>query len=91
MLFVESSAKTKIGIQQVFNEVVQKVRAGRASQVLRAWCGLLTYPLTACGFADVALQILENPALLSNTAPRSRGRKLDGKVEKNGGGGSGCC
>ncbi|RLN96609.1 hypothetical protein BBJ28_00000128 [Nothophytophthora sp. Chile5] len=26
MLFVESSAKTKIGIQQVFNEVVQKVR-----------------------------------------------------------------
>jgi len=25
MLFVESSAKTKIGIQQVFNEVVQKV------------------------------------------------------------------
>lgn len=27
MLFVESSAKTKIGIQQVFNEVVQKVRA----------------------------------------------------------------
>ncbi|KAI9912778.1 hypothetical protein PsorP6_005100 [Peronosclerospora sorghi] len=56
MLFVESSAKTKIGIQQVFNEVVQK--------------------------------ILENPALLSNTAPRSRGRKLDGKVEKNGGG---CC
>jgi Ras-related protein Rab-18 len=36
MLFVESSAKTKIGIQQVFNEVVQKVRAGRASQVLRA-------------------------------------------------------
>uniref|UniRef100_M4BML9 Uncharacterized protein n=1 Tax=Hyaloperonospora arabidopsidis (strain Emoy2) TaxID=559515 RepID=M4BML9_HYAAE len=60
MLFVESSAKTKIGIQQVFNEVVQK--------------------------------ILENPALLSNTAPRSRGRKLDGKAEKSGGGGgSGCC
>lgn len=25
MLFVESSAKTKIGIQQVFNEVVQKI------------------------------------------------------------------
>ncbi|KAE8976008.1 hypothetical protein PF011_g24231 [Phytophthora fragariae] len=58
MLFVESSAKTKIGIQQVFNEVVQK--------------------------------ILENPALLSNTAPRNRGRKLDGKAEKSGGG-SGCC
>ncbi|RQM14463.1 hypothetical protein DD237_004310 [Peronospora effusa] len=60
MLFVESSAKTKIGIQQVFNEVVQK--------------------------------ILENPALLCNTAPRSRGRKLDGKaVEKSGASGSGCC
>jgi len=25
MLFFESSAKTKIGIQQVFNEVVQKI------------------------------------------------------------------
>ena len=39
MLFVESSAKTKIGIQQVFNEVVQKVRCN-------AWthcCGLCFY------------------------------------------------
>jgi hypothetical protein len=34
-------------------------------------------------------QILENPALLSNTAPRTRGRKLDAKVEKTGS--SGCC
>ncbi|ETO80300.1 hypothetical protein, variant 7 [Phytophthora nicotianae P1976] len=33
MLFVESSAKTKIGIQQVFNEVVQKVRDGEEFQL----------------------------------------------------------
>ncbi|KAJ0409113.1 hypothetical protein P43SY_002247 [Pythium insidiosum] len=58
MLFVESSAKTRIGIQQVFNEVVNK--------------------------------ILENPALLTNTAPRNRGRKLDAKPEKSSSN-SGCC
>lgn len=34
MLFVESSAKTKIGIQQVFNEVVQKVGRGVARFLL---------------------------------------------------------
>ena len=28
MLFIESSAKTKVGIQQVFQEVVHKVRGG---------------------------------------------------------------
>ncbi|KAF1321076.1 Rab18 family gtpase, partial [Globisporangium splendens] len=59
MLFVESSAKTKIGIQQVFNEVVQK--------------------------------ILENPALLGTTRPRTNDRAtLSGKDGKSGGGG-GCC
>ncbi|OQR87589.1 Rab18 family GTPase [Achlya hypogyna] len=62
MLFVESSAKTKIGIQQVFNEVVQK--------------------------------ILDNPALLANTAPRSRARKVDLSADKyaaNPSAGSACC
>ncbi|EQC36174.1 rab family, other [Saprolegnia diclina VS20] len=62
MLFVESSAKTKIGIQQVFNEVVQK--------------------------------ILDNPALLANTAPRSRAKKVNLSADKysaNANAGGGCC
>ncbi|CAK4439920.1 unnamed protein product [Aphanomyces euteiches] len=60
MLFVESSAKTKTGIQQVFNEVVQK--------------------------------ILDNPSLLSNTAPRSRAKKVDlSERSPNAGASSGCC
>ncbi|KDO23052.1 hypothetical protein SPRG_11899 [Saprolegnia parasitica CBS 223.65] len=62
MLFVESSAKTKIGIQQVFNEVVQK--------------------------------ILDNPALLANTAPRSRAKKVNLSADKyapHANAGGGCC
>lgn len=39
MLFVESSAKTKIGIQQVFNEVVQKVGLSLSSVTLFVLCG----------------------------------------------------
>lgn len=43
MLFVESSAKTKIGIQQVFNEVVQKVRMLAHVHNTRLFvCNLLT-------------------------------------------------
>lgn len=59
MLFVESSAKTKIGIQQVFNEVVQK--------------------------------ILDNPSLLSNTAPRLRPGRVDLRSNGNQSTGGGCC
>ncbi|KAF0682791.1 Aste57867_25090 [Aphanomyces stellatus] len=60
MLFVESSAKTKTGIQQVFNEVVQK--------------------------------ILDNPSLLSNTAPKSRAKKIDLSERTSAGATStGCC
>lgn len=58
MLFVESSAKTKIGIQQVFNEVVQK--------------------------------ILDNPTLLSNTAPR-KGRVDLRSATDNSSSSGGCC
>lgn len=43
MLFVESSAKTKIGIQQVFNEVVQKVR-----DLLVAKCATLACLCASC-------------------------------------------
>ncbi|OQS06605.1 Rab18 family GTPase [Thraustotheca clavata] len=60
MLFVESSAKTKIGIQQVFNEVVQK--------------------------------ILDNPALLTNTAPRTRAKRVELSADKYAANpNSGCC
>ncbi|ETV77940.1 hypothetical protein H257_08181 [Aphanomyces astaci] len=58
MLFVESSAKTKTGIQQVFNEVVQK--------------------------------ILDNPSLLSNTAPKNRAAKLD-LTDTRPSASTGCC
>ncbi|CAM9727706.1 unnamed protein product [Phaeothamnion confervicola] len=61
MLFLEASAKSKVGIKQVFSEVVQK--------------------------------ILENPALLANTAPgRPRGTvNMHQTAPSSGGGGGGMC
>ena len=54
MLFVESSAKTKIGIQQVFNEVVQKVRCnvGRRFHVASALANKMctSDPGESCAF-----------------------------------------
>lgn len=63
MLFLEASAKTQVGISQVFSEVVHK--------------------------------ILENPALLANTAPGRPRRTLDldakARSSNSGGGGGFCC
>jgi hypothetical protein len=47
MLFVESSAKTRIGIQQVFNEVVQKV-----SSVLYAGIIMVNTHSSTCSCVD---------------------------------------
>lgn len=59
MLFMEASAKTKEGIAQVFNEIVQK--------------------------------ILENPALLFNTAPAKRGANIASTGSSQSSSKGGCC
>ena len=48
MLFVESSAKTKIGIQQVFNEVVQKVSRRSRQDACQRLDATSRYWITQC-------------------------------------------
>jgi hypothetical protein len=93
MLFMEASAKTKEGIAQVFNEVVQKV-----SPALH--CASLCWPLLHCQLSHIvplsllcrrfALQVLENPTLLSNTRPAKPGSRSLGSSANTSSKGS-CC
>jgi Ras-related protein Rab-18 len=81
MLFMEASPKTKEGIAQVFNEVVQKV--GAVSNYLKS-----TWQLRLLR----RMQILENPTLLSNTRPAKPGKdKLGGTPAPSNGSKGGCC
>jgi hypothetical protein len=86
MLFMEASAKTKEGIAQVFNEVVQKV-----STVMLV---LPSAPLHCSHFVRMRvilrLQVLENPTLLSNTRPAKPGSRSLGSSANTSSKGA-CC
>jgi hypothetical protein len=78
MLFMEASAKTKEGIAQVFNEVVQKVT--------------LHLPINMKISHSVLMwQVLENPALLSNTRPAKSGNRANVNSANSGSSKGGCC
>lgn len=90
MLFIEASAKTDVGISQVFNEVVQKVRRLPCVRVRGPFLRSSTTPFARLHFLSsththtlffyvvLRAQILENPVLLSSTVP---GESTATKVE----------
>lgn len=84
MLFIESSAKTQVGIAQVFDEVVQKVRPARVYFQVAIQADVI--------FLNV--QILDDPDLVAMTVPAGRrdaSRVTPGAGAAPAAGGGGCC
>jgi Ras-related protein Rab-18 len=79
MIFMEASAKTRVGIQEAFTEVVQKV--GMVEQSTRHYSHFQTF----------LSQILDNPVLLANTAKSTKPGGVKVSVQAQQAQGGGCC
>jgi hypothetical protein len=64
MLFIEVSAKTRVGVQQAFDELVEKVRSCSQLSLL---CVAITAIMELRG--SDRLQVLETPGLVTPVAP----------------------
>ena len=93
MMFLETSAKTKVGINQVFEEAAEKVRPrGRLRRCVHTGF-VVAHGMTTVRTRLWREQILDNPRLLASTVPAAkRGVTVNPTLqEQDPGAGGGCC